>query len=209
MKRIFLNTALALTLINYGCIKEPDYDKLSTNLVVATISDSAADFGSFKTYYISDSVAVVNSTIVDTVLKNENTQKLVDAIKQNMSARGYVFTAKAAVPDLGLMLGIAKNTYVGVVYSGWWDAYYGWWDPWYWGWYYPYYYPYATYYSVTTGSLIMTMADLKNAQANQSLRVVWTGFGAGAIGDNLAANVDRGVDAINQAFLQSPLITTK
>jgi len=208
MKRIFLKASLALTLINYGCIKEPDYDKLSANLVVATISDSVAKFASYKTYYISDSVAVINSTIVDTVLKNANAQKLVDAVKQNMNARGYTFKAKAGVPDLGLMLGIAKNTYVGVVYSGWWDAYYGWWDPWYWGWYYPYYYPYSTYYSVTTGSLIMTMADLKNAQTNQSLRVVWTGFGAGAIGDNLATNVDRGVQAINQAFEQSPLITT-
>jgi hypothetical protein len=209
MRRIFLKTALALTFINYGCIKEPDYEKLSTNLVVASISDSTANFASYKTYYISDSVAVVNSNAVDTVLKNANTQKLVDAVKQNMNARGYVFTAKTAIPDLGLMLGIAKNTYIGAVYSGWWDSYYGWWDPWYWGWYYPYYYPYATYYSVTTGSLIMTMADLKNAQVNKNLRVIWTGFSGGAIGDDLATNVDRGVDAINQAFAQSPLVTAK
>jgi hypothetical protein len=51
------------------------------------------------------------------------------------------------------------------------------------------------------------MIDLKNAKVNQTLRVIWTGFAAGAIGDNLAANVDRGVDAINQAFMQSPQIT--
>ena len=207
MKRIFLQTVLVLTFIQYGCIKDPDYDKLSSNLVVSTISDSLADFSTYQTYYISDSIAIVNSNAVDTILKDANTQKLVDAVKQNMNARGYVFTPKAAIPDLALMLGIAKNTYVGVVYSGWWDGYYGWYDPWYWGWYYPYYYPYPTYYSVTTGSVIMTMADLKNAQTNQSLRVVWTGFAAGAIGDNLSTNVQRGVDAINQAFVQSPLIT--
>ena len=207
MKREFLLGALALVFIQYGCLKEPDYEQLSSNLVVATIADSVADFSSYRTYFISDSVAVVNGTAVDTILKDENTQKMVDAVKQNMNARGYVFAPKADSPELGITLGIAKNTYVGVVYSGWWDSYYGWWDPWYWGWYYPYYYPYATYYSVTTGSVISTMIDLKNAKANQTLRVIWTGFAAGAIGDNLAANVDRGVDAINQAFMQSPQIT--
>ena len=208
MKRILLQLVLSLVLLQYGCLKAPDYDKLSTNLVVATIADSLANFSSYKTYYISDSIAVVNSNSVDTILRDANSDLMVEAVKQNMSARGYIFTPKAAVPDLALMLGIAKNTYVGVVYSGWWDGYYGWYDPWYWGWYYPYYYPYTTYYSVTTGSVIMTMADLKNALANQNLRVIWTGFAAGAIGDNLGTNVQRGVDAINQAFVQSPLIKT-
>jgi hypothetical protein len=207
MKRILLLTALVLTFIQYGCIKDPDYDKLSSNLVVSTISDSSAEFSAFHTYYISDSVSIINGSTTDTILKNENTQKLVDAVKENMNARGYVFTPRAAKPDLGLMLGIAKNTYVGVIYSGWWDGYYGWYDPWYWGSYCCYYYPYPTYYSVTTGSVILTMADIKNAQTSQSLRVVWTGFAAGAIGDNLSTNVQRGVDAINQAFVQSPLIT--
>src|SRR5829696_2620355 len=207
MKRNLVLAGLALSFFLYGCIKEPDYETLSSDLIVATNTDSLRVFSSYKTYFISDSVAVINSSVTDTVLKNASTQKLVDAVKQNMTARGYVFTPKAAVPDLALMLGIAKNTYVGVVYSGWWDAYYGWYDPWYWGWYYPYYYPYPTYYSVTTGSVIMTMADLKNAKVNQALRIVWTGFAAGAIGDNLNTNVERGVDAINQAFAQSPLVT--
>jgi hypothetical protein len=117
MKREFLLGALALVFIQYGCLKEPDYEKLSSNLVVATIADSVADFSSYRTYFISDSVAVVNGTAVDTILKDENTQKMVDAVKQNMNARGYVFAPKADSPELGITLGIAKNTYVGVVYS--------------------------------------------------------------------------------------------
>jgi len=209
MKRNLVLAGLALSFFLYGCIKEPDYEKLSSDLIVATNTDSLGVFSSYKTYFISDSVAVINSSVTDTVLKNASTQKLVDAVKQNMTARGYTFTSKAAVPDLALMLGIAKNTYVGVIYSGWWDSYYGWWDPWYWGWYYPYYYPWATYYSITTGTLILTMADLKNAATNKTLRIIWSAVAGGAIGDNLDNNVQRGVDAINQAFVQSPLVTTK
>jgi len=206
MKRTILLSILVLSFFLNGCLKDPDYDQLSSSFVVATNTDTGANFSTYRTYYISDSVAVINSNTTDTILKDANTQKLVDAVKQNMNARGFVFASKATRPDMGLMLGIAKNTYVGVIYSGWWDYYYGWWDPWYWGWYYPYYYPWATYYSVTTGTVVVTMADLRNAEANQHLRIVWTGFAGGAVGDNLSANVDRGVEAINQAFTQSPLV---
>src|SRR5215204_6085919 len=209
MKRILLQTSLVLTFFQYGCLKSPDYDQLSSNFVVATNTDSSASFSSFKTYYISDSVAYISDNIADSIIKDANSQKLVDAVKQNMNARGYTFIPKGGKPDLGLMMGVTKNSYIGVVYTGWWDAYYGWWDPWYWGWYYPYYYPWATYYSVTTGSVIITMADLKNADATHTLRIIWASFMGGAIGDNINTNVQRGVDAINQAFVQSPLVTTK
>jgi hypothetical protein len=207
MKRILLQAVLLLTFFEYGCLKSPDYDQLSSNFVVATNTDSSAVFSNYKTYFISDSVTIISGTGGDTILNDANTKKLVDAVKENMKARGYTFVSKAAVPDLGLMMGIAKNTYVGVVYSGWWDAYAGWWDPWYWGWYYPYYYPWATYYSITTGTLVITMADLKHAQANHTLQILWDAVAGGAIGDNLSTNVQRGVDAINQAFTQSPRVT--
>jgi hypothetical protein len=206
MKRTLLPIFLVLAFFEFGCLKSPDYDQLSTNFIVATNTDSLANFSGFQTYYISDSVAIINGSTTDTILSDANTKKLVDAVKANMNARGYTFVSKGAKPDLGINMGIVKNTYIGVVYSGWWDAYYGWWDPWYWGGYYPYYYPWATYYSITTGSVIITMADLKHAQANQTLRIVWNSVMGGAISDNLATNVQRGVDAINQSFTQSPLV---
>jgi hypothetical protein len=206
MKRTLLPIFLVLAFFEFGCLKSPDYDKLSSNFIVATNTDSLANFAGFQTYYISDSVAIINGSTSDTVLKDANTKKLVDAVKANMNARGYTFVPKGSVPDLGINMGIVKNTYIGVVYSGWWDSYYGWWDPWYWGWYYPYYYPWSTYYSITTGSVIITIGDLKHAQASQTLRIVWSSIMGGAISDNLNTNVQRGVDAINQSFTQSPLV---
>src|SRR4030095_2047619 len=137
----------------------------------------------YQTYFISDSVAYLNSSLNDTILKNTETQKLVDAVKQNMNARGFTFVPKSGNPNLGLNMGIMKDVDVGYIYSGWWWGYPGWWDPWYWGWYYPYYYPWVSYYVVKTGTLVVDMVDLKNVQKEQKLKVIWNNLSRGAIGD--------------------------
>jgi len=130
MKTRLLPTAWLLLFFQYGCLKTPDYEKLSSNFVVITNTDSSANFSTYHTFYISDTVAIIdNNAATDSILKDANTQKLVDAVKANMNARGFTMVARAGKPDLGLMLGIAKNTYVGAIYSGWWAAYAGWWDP--------------------------------------------------------------------------------
>ena len=204
MKKMLFPLIGLWMVVGYGCLKDPDFEQLSSDFVVVTNQDPNTNFASYNTYYISDTVAVVKPSGNDTILKTANSQKLVDAVKQNMAARGYTFVSKGSNPDLGINVGVTKDVSVGVVYSGWWAGYPGWWDPWYWGWYYPYYYPWAYYYTVETGSVIVDMVDLKNVRTNNAIKVVWTTFGAGAVGDNLDANVQRGVDAINQAFAQTP-----
>ena len=206
MKRFLLPFGLLLTVLQEGCLKSPDFDQLSADFVVTTKTDSSKNFSSFRTYYISDTVAYHSDVVTDTILNNASSKQLVDAVKQNMNSLGYTFVAKGGKPDLGINMGVLKNTTVSVVYGGWWDYWYGWWDPWYWGWYYPYYYPWAYAYSITTGSVVITMADLKDAPTDQNLRIVWLSIMGGAVGDNLDANVQRGVTAINQAFTQSPLL---
>ena len=206
MKRLLLPFGLLLMVSQEGCLKSPNFDQLSTDFVVITKTDSSRIFSSYSTYYISDTIAYHSDVATDTIVHNSSSQQLVNAVKQNMNALGYTFVPKGSKPDLGINMGVLKNTTVSVVYGGWWDYWYGWWDPWYWGWYYPYYYPWAYAYSITSGSVIVTMADLKNASRDQNLRVVWLGIMGGAVGDNLDANVQRGVTAINQAFTQSPLL---
>jgi hypothetical protein len=206
MKRTLFILSLVVILGQAGCLKSPDFEMLSTNFVVITNTDSSKNFSNFKTYYISDTVAYHSDVVTDSIINNPSSKQLVDAVKQNMNALGYSFVTKGAKPDLGINLGVLKNTSVGVVYGGWWDYWYGWWDPWYWGWYYPYYYPWAYAYSITTGTVIATMIDLKEAPMEQQLRVVWMSVMSGAVGDNINTNVQRGVDAINQSFKQSPLL---
>jgi len=206
MKRVLLPLGVILMILQEGCLKSPDFDQLSSDFVVTTKTDSSSIFSNYRTYYISDTVAYHSDVVTDTILNNANSKQLVDAVKQNMNTLGYTFVAKGAKPDLGINMGVLKNTTVSVVYGGWWDYWYGWWDPWYWGWYYPYYYPWAYAYAITTGSVIVTMVDLKNAPTEHNLRVVWLSVMGGAVGDNINTNVQRGVTAINQAFAQSPLL---
>ncbi|MFL5741944.1 MAG: DUF4136 domain-containing protein [Flavisolibacter sp.] len=207
--KYLMSTAILISLLGTGCLKSPDFSTLSTNFVVVTKTDSLANFSSYHTYYMSDSVATISTVTGDTIIKTANSQKLVDAVKQNMSNRGYTFVPKGSNPDLGINMGVVKITNVGVVYPGWWAGYGGWWDPWYWGGYYPYYYPYAYAYVINTGSVIIDMIDRKNAGTNNSLRVVWGSVMGGAVGDNLDTNVQHGVDAINQAFAQTPQLSNK
>jgi hypothetical protein len=205
MKRNLLFVMLFVMVMS-ACRKSPDFDQLSSNFVVATNRDPAASFNSYKTYYISDTVAYLSSTSTDTIITGPNALALVNAVKSNMNARGYTFAAKNTKPDLGINLGVVKNINATVMYPGWWWGWYGWWNPWYWGWYYPYYWPYPVTYVVTTGTVIMDLVDLKNASAQHELKVVWTAVNGGAVGSDVSSNVQRGVNSINQAFTQSPYI---
>jgi len=204
MKRYVLPYLLASVLIGTGCLKDPDYEKLSSNFVVATNSKEGTNFSNFHTYYVSDSVAVISETLSDTMINNATSKKLVDAVKANMNALGYTFVPKSSKPDIGINMVVVKDVDVATIYGGWWAGYPGYWDPWYWGWYYPYYYPWSVTYVIRTGSVIVDMVDLKDVAADNKITVLWTGLGSGAIGTDLDGNIQRGVDAINQAYQQSP-----
>src|SRR5678809_83569 len=173
MKRLLFPICMLMIIAQEGCLKSPDFEQLSSNFVVTTKTDSSKNFALYQTYYISDTIAYHSDNPNDSIRHDASSKKLVDAVKQNMNARGYTFVSKGSKPDLGINMGVLKNTTVGVVYGGWWDYWYGWWDPWYWGAYYPYYYPWAYAYAITTGSVIVDMIDLKSSVADQTFRVVW------------------------------------
>lgn len=200
---------VTLVLLLLSCRKEPDLSQLSSNFVVQTDAAKGVSFSNYKTYYISDTVALISASKTDTLLPADAAQQIVNTIKSNMEARGYTFVPKWMKPDLGINTLAVKDVDVGVVYPGWWWGYPGYWDPWYWGWYYPYYYPWTVAYSVTTGSVIGEIIDLKNVDADQKLQVVWTMSLNGALGSSGANNLQRAIDGINQAYTQSPYLTTK
>ncbi|MFB6454035.1 DUF4136 domain-containing protein [Chitinophaga sp. Hz27] len=204
MKRFTLLLSLTLVLLS-ACRKEPDLSKLSSNFVVQTDRDPNAQFNTYKTFYISDTIAYLSSNKNDTILVDNNAKQLVAAIRQNMESRGYTFVARNASPDLGINTVAIKDITVGVVYPGYWWGFPGYWDPWDWGWYYPYYYPWTTTYAITTGSFIIELVDVKNAQANQKLDVIWTVNLNGALG-SAATNTTLAINGINQAFVQSPYV---
>jgi len=203
--RTKVSLSLFLIVMLAGCYKDPLYDELSSNFTVVTNRDTKAVFSSYKTYYISDTVAYASSKPTDSFLVGAEAKMLVDAVKSNMLARGYTFVPRTAKPDLGVSLGAIKDVDVGVIYSGGWWGYGGWYGG-YWGGYYPYYPYYGIPYAISQGSVVIDMFDVKNSAASHKLTVIWNLYSNGGISTTTSINFQRGVDAINQAFTQSPYI---
>ncbi len=192
-----------------SCRKSPDFDQLSSQFIVNTDRDKTADFSSYKTYYISDSVLYIGDKGSDSSLPAELAQQLVKVVKDSMAARGYVLVPRGDVtshPDLGLTLSIVKNiTVVIESYPGWWGGYYG---GCYWYYCYPYYYPWTAVYSYTTGTVLLNMYDIKNATTEEEIKALWSITALGAVGSSPQTNISYGVESLQQGFKQSPYVQT-
>ena len=203
MKKLFFFVPI-ISLAFFACRKLPDTGALSVSFAVSTAKNADADFGSYKTYSMSDTIKLRTTNPNDTVWDDIDAQRLINQVKQNLEARGYTFVGHSTVPDIGIGFTAVKDLNVGVVYPGWWWGYWGCY------WYYcgyPPYYGYGQIYSVPTGTLILDMIDLKNANENQRLDVIWSSVMTGGLGYT-NDDIDLGIEAVDQSFTQSPYIET-
>ncbi len=200
---------VCLSVIYIGCTKDP-LNNLTTDesRIYITDHDSSVKFTNYKTYSISDSVAVIENGQSSHQL-NDVDQAYLDAVKKYMNQAGYQMVSKNENPDLGVNVNHIINTSTGVIsYGDYWGDYGGYWDPYYWG--YPgygYYIPYAySIYSIKEGAISIDMLDLKNASENEDKKidVIWTGLirGSGIFNTNVA---DSQVQAL---FDQSSYLRT-
>jgi hypothetical protein len=193
-----------------ACKKTPPLDNLSNDFVVLTKYDTASAFASFKTFAIRDTIAVSTENPKDSFWYDTNARAIIGEVAAKMTAAGYfrVATGGASVADLGIQLIGIRNTTLYDVSPGYWWGLPGYATPCYWGncngW--PYWYPYWYSYSVTTGSLIIEMADLKDAPKNRKLNIVWNGIGSGQIGNSNSFAIAQCIKSVDQAFAQSPYL---
>ena len=82
-----LLAVFAVTLAS--CEKDPDMDKLDNNYLVYTNYDKKADFKTFETYYLPDSILVIGDKENAEYWKDENAQEILSAYVANMNSRGY------------------------------------------------------------------------------------------------------------------------
>lgn len=208
MKKLLL-FALAVTAIFSSCQKDPDMNKLDNDFAVYTNYDSKADFSKFNTYYLPDSIFIAGGGLAAQYWKDENAQKIIDLVASEMTNRGYTRTADKAKADIGLQLGYAKQTtqIIGTVgYPG-----YNWWGAGFWGFgWSDWYYPYAVSYSYDTGTLITEIVDLTGRPADPDkkveLPVIWHSYASGLLYGNSHIDMQLTLNAVDQAFKQSPYI---
>lgn len=191
----------------FGCKKEPlDNMTDEESRIYITDHDSTVNFNDFKTFSISDSVALIQNGKKEMQL-NDADAAYIQAVKNQMQALGYTLVARDANPDLGITVNRIISTSSGVISTGsYWDFYDTYWDPFYWG--YPgygYYLPYSyAVYQVREGAVSVDMVDLKDATENKKLDVVWTGLIRGS-GIYNASTAQSQVSAL---FDQSPYLKT-
>ena len=204
MKKIsILALVLACTLI-VSCQKDPDTDNLDGSYLVYTNYDTDTDFKSINSFYVIDSILIIDNSEKSNYWNNSNSQKIVNAFEAQLATAGYEPAESIEEADAVLQLSYINNTYYFTSYSQgpWWNSYPGYWNWGNWGWYYPY----SFSYSYSTGSII---GELVNTNAptplDDKLTVVWNTYICGLLnGNNLS--MSRTMEAISQAFNQSPYL---
>lgn len=189
-----------------SCTKEPLRNLTEEeSRIYITNRDKSTNFSNFKTYSISDSVYLIdNNKLAGFESRGVDLQTL-SAVRAALESRGYLRVNRTASPDIGINVSRLYNTSTSLVnLDQYWGGYGGYYDPFYWG-YGGFGYGYPSAYGLvqsTEAMISVDILDLKNAPANQSIRVVWNGLirGSGIFSTDA---VTTGVKAL---FEQSPYI---
>jgi len=203
MFRKILYIIPALAFMFSACQPEPEGAKLYDEFVVSTQydPDSKENIKQYTTYAIAtDTIGYVSANPNDTIraYRPDFTypRSVINAVKSSIGNKLTRVDADQD-PDVGINIYVVTelNLYQQVVYPTY--GYYG-------GGYSGYYYPYVVTYAQNTATLVVEMVDLKNRDAQNRVRVVWSAY----MGD-VISSVDfeeQSVSAINQAFKQSPYL---
>ncbi|MGN6511214.1 MAG: DUF4136 domain-containing protein [Chitinophaga sp.] len=180
MKRtgFILSMVTAGAMLVSSCRKDPLKDMTAEeSRIYVTNYDEQADFSSYKTFSIVDSVAVLSNREGATKELTTYDQNLLALLKSHMQERGYTLVDKSAKPDLAMNVTRIDNTTTQVGYNpGYWAGWPGYWDTGYWG--YPgwnYWFPsYYTVFRYNEKSVAVDLVDLKNAASHDNqLVAVW------------------------------------
>ena len=207
MKKI-LPLLFAGALLATACEKLPDTDKLDNDYLVYTNYDDDTDFKKFSTFYVPDSVLIIdNSSNKPKYLYGIPASDIIIAnYVAGMEKAGFVRTTDKESADLGLQISYIEDTYRFRYFNNypWWYGYPWYWNFGYWGNWGGWYWPYNVTYSYTTGSVLAELVDLSDIPSStKTLRVVWTNYITGLLNSNGSLNTTYVQQAIDQAFAQS------
>lgn len=209
----YIGAFLLLTGILTSCEKNDEMEKLDVDYRVETDYDTDTDFGTFKTYYLPDSILFIGQSDKAQYLDSLLAKPILDACHRNMQARGYTRADSKEDAELGLQMTYIASTchFTGYIASPyWWCGFANYWSPFYWGNWGYWYYPYPIHFSVSTGALLVDMLNLKAEQGdNKRLPVVWQSYLTGLLHESNALNIALAARGIEQAFKQSEYITNQ
>ena len=214
VKPLAMILLLPLVAMLTGCYPDK-LDFVEEYDMAGTLYDEEADFSSYATFHVLDTVMhLTEDGEDDPNLTREHDEFILETLRQNMLDNGYTEVASPDslnVPDLMVLTQVMSQDFY-TYYSYWYDywGYYPGWGMWYpgWGgWYpgYPWYPGYVSSYS--TGSLIIEMMDTEvPVDLTERPGMVWAGIVNGLLTGN-TSNIRARLDKqINQLFEQSPYL---
>lgn len=192
-----------------SCEKEPSTSDLHGDYLVYTASDPETNFSAFETYYLPDSILLIGNSDKTEYWKDESAMTIIKAVADNLNARNFTRVDEKGAADMGVQLSYVKREtyFVGYDYPYWWWYYPYYWSPGYWGDWIGWHYPFPVYYGYTAGSLLTEILDLEaDQQTGKKLPVLWDSFIGGLLTSSQTVNLNRTLEGVNQAFIQSPTL---
>ncbi len=210
MRRVSLVLNAVVVLLVAGCGAPPPAEELLNQSVVLTKYAPNADFKAFHSFYLRPEIRTLNDDGSADTVDPDKAEPFLSATKNNLVARGYEPVEKEDA-ELAVEL-----DYLAIVSTATWC--YSWWDSGYWGYpawgYYPYYGGCGT--DIWRSDMLAThIVDLTSAHSNpdggdggagnvpMSVPGIWFSSVYG-----VELNSRDGVDGINQAFAQSPYLSS-
>ncbi len=208
-KHLSIVVAGFATLTLGSCQKEPSTESLNREFLVYTAHDAEADFAQLNSYYVVDSILLIGNHTKAEYWNDASSRRIVDEVIAEMNDAGYVRVGDKSAADVGLQLSYVeqKTYYVGSNYPYWWWYYPYYWQPNYWGNWAGWYHPYHVQYGYTAGSLLIEMVELvTESETAKKLPIIWDAFIGGVLTSSERINLERILDAVEQAFDQSPYL---
>lgn len=194
-----------------ACEKTPDTGKLDDDYLVYTNYDDDTDFSKFSTFYVPDSVLIIdNSSNKPKYLYGTPASDIIIAnYVTGMEKAGFVRTLDKEEADLGMQISYVEDTYKFRYYNNypWWYGYPWYWNCSYWGDWGDWFWPYNITYSYSTGSVLGELVNLTEPESRSAhLKVVWSNYISGLLNSDGSLNTAEVQQAIAQAFAQSPYL---
>ena len=204
MKHLGLMLTVSLALFMSSCYPEgadtvEDYDVAITNY------DKGADFSSFSTFAIPDTI-VYFANDKNAKLDHQFDEQIIQVVTDNFIKRGYTKVENHETASFIVTVSAFSN----VNYSYYIDNWYNNWN-WYWGWwpggafnpYYPWY-P-VSVYAYQSGSVVIDMIST-TARSDNKVNVIWSGIADGLLQGTQQSIINRVNTQLNQCFVQSPYL---
>ena len=204
MKHLGLMLTVSLALFMSSCYPEgadtvEDYDVAITNY------DKGADFSSFSTFAIPDTI-VYFANDKNAKLDHQFDEQIIQVVTDNFIKRGYT---KVENPETASFI-VTVSAFSNINYSYYIDNWYNNWN-WYWGWwpggafnpYYPWY-P-VSVYAYQSGSVVIDMIST-TARSDNKVKVIWSGIADGLLQGTQQSIINRVNTQLNQCFIQSPYL---